>query len=139
MKKIVTLFAVAMVSLAFLFVSCSTEKMITSELTKQGYVMQSCTPQQQLALAPLLSNFPNVNYDAAGYILLDNSVTFLYPMDSAAWSTYCSSLVRAGFSNQVSGFVKADKANGVTYSVSGKQTVISGQPLYVVTFSYSIL
>jgi hypothetical protein len=60
-------------------------------------------------------------------------------MDSAAWSKYCSSLVRAGFSNQVSGFVKADKANGVTYSVSGKQTVISGQPLYVVTFAYSIL
>lgn len=138
MKKIIALSAMAlMLIVAMVSTSCSTAKSVSSAFEKNGYVMGELTPQQQAQLAPIVSAFPAFNQTAIAYLQTEKSITFVFPVDETAWNTYTLSLVNAGFSNMGIGFVKADKAQGVTYNVSAKPTTIYKQNFMLVTYTYA--
>jgi hypothetical protein len=74
---------------------------------------------------------------ALGYMSTENSITFVYEQDDAAWNIYAQSLRKEGFSNVANGYVKADKAAGVTYNVSTKTATIFKKDYRLVTFAYA--
>lgn len=139
MKKLLSLSVVIiMFVVAFVTTSCSTAKSINKAFEKNGYVMTSLTPQQQAELAPIVSAFPAFNQTAVGYIQADaKSITFVYQVDEAVWNSYGNVLSNAGFSNMGVGFVKADKAKGITYNISSKSTAVYKQPYLLVTYTYA--
>ena len=97
--------------------------------------MSELQPAQQVALSPLMASFPMYGQTAQGYILSENSITFLYEQDDAAWNIYAQSLRKEGFSSVASGYVKADKSLGVTYNVSTKTVTIYKKDYRLVTFA----
>lgn len=139
MKKLFTIAAFLFISVAMMLTSCSTEKSITKAFVKNGYMMGILTPQQQVGQASFLSAFPSLNQDAMGYVTTENSITFIYAADDAAWSSYCSALRRAGFSEMATGYVKADRKNSVTYNISSARTTVYGQNYVLVTYAYGAL
>ena len=136
MKKFFAFSAVALMLCAVMTTtSCSTEKSIVKAFVKNGYEMTTLTPQQQVGVAPLLSAFPSYNQNAIGYLVADNTITFVYNSDDVAWNSFCYSLTNAGFSNMGTGYVRADKQSGYTLNVASTITEVYGQPLRLVTFT----
>ncbi len=138
MKKLFTLSLVAFMMVATMCVSsCSTAKSVNKAFEKNGYVMTTLTPAQQIEICPVIAKFPSFPAEAMGYLTLGNSNTFIYPVDQATWDGYAAQLQNAGFSNMGIGYVKADKNIGVTYNVSAKATTIYKQNFMLVTFTSS--
>lgn len=115
--------------------SCSSEKSAAKAFKKTGYEMTELEPAQQVAMSPLMEAFPMYGQTAEGYIVAQNSITFVYDNDDMAWNLYTQSLRKAGFSSQGTGYVKADKALGLTYNVSSTTTTIYKRPYRLVTFA----
>ena len=119
MKKIFTLsVTVMLLFVALATTSCSSTKSAAKAFKKNGYEMSEMQPAQQMALSPLMAAFPMYGQTALGYILTENSITFVYEQDDASWNVYAQTLRKDGFSSVADGYVKADKAHGVTYNVS---------------------
>ena len=137
MKKIFTLSAILLMSVVVLTTSCSAEKSAAKAFKKNGYEMSEMQPAQQMALSPLMATFPMYGQTALGYMSTENSITFVYEQDDAAWNIYAQSLRKEGFSNVANGYVKADKAMGVTYNVSTKTATIFKKDYRLVTFAYA--
>lgn len=139
MKKLFTLAFVALMFVATACVtSCSTAKSVNKAFEKNGYSMTELTPAQQIEICPVIAKFPAFGFNAAGYLQVNaNSCTFVYSMDQNTWDSYAAQLTNSGFSNMGIGFVKADKAAGLTYNVSAKSTVIFKQNFMLVTFTSS--
>jgi hypothetical protein len=97
--------------------------------------MVELEPAQQVALSPLMASFPMYGQTALGYILTENSITFVYEQDDASWNVYAQTLRKDGFSSVADGYVKADKAHGVTYNVSTKTATIFKGDYRLVTFA----
>ena len=136
MKKIFTLsVTVMLLFVALATTSCSSSKSAAKAFKKNGYEMSELQPAQQVALSPLIASFPMYGQTAQGYILSENSITFLYEQDDAAWNIYAQSLRKEGFSSVASGYVKADKSLGVTYNVSTKTVTIYKKDYRLVTFA----
>ena len=136
MKKIFTLsVTVMLLFVALATTSCSSSKSAAKAFKKNGYEMSELQPAQQVALSPLMASFPMYGQTAQGYILSENSITFLYEQDDAAWNVYAQSLRKEGFSSVASGYVKADKSLGVTYNVSTKTVTIYKKDYRLVTFA----
>lgn len=137
MKKLFTLSIVALMFVATACVtSCSTAKSVNKAFEKNGYSMAVLTPAEQVSVCPVMAKFPAFGQEAVGYLPLGaNSVTFIYNIDESTWNSYAAQLTNAGFSNMGIGFVKADKAAGLTYNVSAKPTVIYKQNFMLVTFT----
>ncbi len=136
MKKIFTLsVTVMLLFVALATTSCSSSKSAAKAFKKNGYEMSELQPAQQVALSPLMASFPMYGQTAQGYILSENSITFLYEQDDAAWNIYAQSLRKEGFSSVASGYVKADKSLGVTYNVSTKTVTIYKKDYRLVTFA----
>lgn len=136
MKKLFTLSLVAFMMVATMCLSsCSTAKSVNKAFEKNGYVMTALTPAQQIEVCPVVAKFPALSANAAGYLTLGSSCTFIYAMDQAGWDSYAAQLQNAGFSNLGIGYVKADKSAGVTYNVSAKATTIFKQNFMLVTFT----
>ena len=136
MKKIFTLsVTVMLLFVALATTSCSSSKSAAKAFKKNGYEMSEMQPAQQVALSPLMASFPMYGQTAQGYILSENSITFLYEQDDAAWNIYAQSLRKEGFSSVASGYVKADKSLGVTYNVSTKTVTIYKKDYRLVTFA----
>ena len=136
MKKIFTLLvAVLMMFVVFATTSCSSSKSAAKAFKKSGYEMSELQPAQQVALSPLMEAFPMYGQTAQGYVTSENSITFVYELDDAAWNLYAQSLRKEGFSSVSTGYVKADKANGVTYNVSTKTVTIYKREYRLVTFA----
>lgn len=137
MKKIFTISAILLMSIVVLTTSCSSEKSAAKAFKKNGYEMSEMQPAQQMALSPLMSAFPMYGQTALGYMSTENSITFVYEQDDAAWNIYAQTLAKEGFSNVSNGYVKADKSKGVTYNVSTKTTTIYKNNYRLVTFAYA--
>ena len=137
MKKIFTISTILLMSIVVLTTSCSSEKSAAKAFKKNGYEMSEMQPAQQMALSPLMSAFPMYGQTALGYMSTENSITFVYEQDDAAWNIYAQTLAKEGFSNVSNGYVKADKAAGVTYNVSTKTTTIYKNNYRLVTFAYA--
>ena len=136
MKKIFTLsVTVMLLFVALATTSCSSTKSAAKAFKKNGYEMSEMQPAQQVALSPLMASFPMYGQTAQGYMLSENSITFLYEQDDAAWNIYAQSLRKEGFSSVASGYVKADKSLGVTYNVSTKTVTIYKKNFRLVTFA----
>ena len=136
MKKIFTLsVTVMLLFVALATTSCSSTKSAAKAFKKNGYEMSEMQPAQQVALSPLMASFPMYGQTAQGYMLSENSITFLYEQDDAAWNIYAQSLRKEGFSSVASGYVKADKSLGVTYNVSTKTVTIYKKDYRLVTFA----
>ena len=136
MKKIFTLsVTVMLLFVALATTSCSSTKSAAKAFKKNGYEMSEMQPAQQVALSPLMASFPMYGQTAQGYMLSENSITFLYEQDDAAWNIYAQSLRKEGFSSVASGYVKADKSLGVTYNVSTKTVTIYKKDFRLVTFA----
>ena len=136
MKKIFTLsVTVMLLFVALATTSCSSSKSAAKAFKKNGYEMSELQPAQQVALSPLMASFPMYGQTAQGYMLSENSITFLYEQDDAAWNIYAQSLRKEGFSSVASGYVKADKSLGVTYNVSTKTVTIYKKNFRLVTFA----
>lgn len=136
MKKIFTLsVTVMLLFVALATTSCSSSKSAAKAFKKNGYEMSELQPAQQVALSPLMASFPMYGQTAQGYMLSENSITFLYEQDDAAWNIYAQSLRKEGFSSVASGYVKADKSLGVTYNVSTKTVTIYKKDYRLVTFA----
>lgn len=136
MKKFFAFSAVVLMLCATMTTtSCSTEKSIVKAFEKKGYQMGTLTPQQQLAVAPVLSGFPAYSQSAIGYVVVDNAITFVYNLDNAAWDSYCYALTNAGFSNMGTGFIRADKGVGYTFNVATSVAEVYKQPFRFVTFT----
>ncbi len=136
MKKIFTLsVTVMLLFVALATTSCSSSKSAAKAFKKNGYEMSEMQPAQQVALSPLMASFPMYGQTAQGYMLSENSITFLYEQDDAAWNIYAQSLRKEGFSSVASGYVKADKSLGVTYNVSTKTVTIYKKNFRLVTFA----
>ena len=135
MKKIFTLSTMLLMFVAVFTTSCSSEKSAAKAFKKTGYEMTELEPVQQVAISPLMEAFPMYGQTAEGYIVAQNSITFVYDNDDMAWNLYAQSLRKAGFSSQGTGFVKADKALGITYNVSSTTTTIYKRPYRLVTFA----
>ncbi len=100
--------------------------------------MTALTPQQQVAMAPIVSEFPTFGQTSIGYVQGDaKSITFVYPGDESIWNAYRAELSNAGFSDLGVGFVKADKEKGITYNISCKATTIYKEPYLLVTYTYA--
>ena len=138
MKKLVTLSMVAFMMIATMCVSsCSTAKSVNTAFEKNGYVITALTPAQQIEVCPVVAKFPALSVNAMGYLTLGSSCTFIYNMDQNGWDSYAAQLQNAGFSNMGIGYVKADKAAGVTYNVSTKTATIFKKDYRLVTFAYA--
>lgn len=135
MKKIFTLTTMLLMSVVIFTTSCSSEKSAAKAFEKTGYEMVELQPAQQIALSPLMSAFPMYGQSCAGYLVTDNSITFVYDQDDMAWNIYAQSLLKEGFSNVGAGYVKADKGLGVTYNVSSTTTTIYKRSYRLVTFT----
>ena len=135
MKKIFTITAILMMSVVVLTTSCSAEKSAAKAFKKNGYEMSEMQPAQQMALSPLMAAFPMYGQTALGYMSTENSITFVYEQDDAAWNIYEQSLRKEGFSNVAGGYVKADKSLGVTYSVATKSVTLYKKNYRLVTFA----
>ena len=136
MKKIFTLSAIVIMMLAgVVSTSCSSSKSSAKAFAKNGYEMGELQPAQQVALSPLMASFPMYGQTALGYLVASNSITFVYEQDDAAWNLYAQSLRKDGFSNVANGYVKADKALGVTYNVAEKTATIFKSNFRLVTFA----
>ena len=135
MKKILTLSTMLLMFVAVFTTSCSSEKSAAKAFKKTGYEMTELEPAQQVAISPLMEAFPMYGQTALGYILTENSITFVYEQDDASWNIYAQSLRKDGFSSVANGFVKADKAMGVTYNVSTKTATIFKGDYRLVTFA----
>lgn len=135
MKKLFTLSTMLLMFVAVAMTSCSSEKSATKAFVKSGYEMTQLTPEQQSALSPLMAAFPVYSQTAAGYLVAENSITFVYDQDDTAWNVYAQALRLDGFSSVGTGYVKADKALGVTYNVSSNTTTIYKRPYRIVTFA----
>ena len=136
MKKLFTLSFVAIVMVATMCItSCSTAKSVNKAFEKNGYVMTTLTPAQQIEVCPVVAKFPSFPVEAVGYLTLGNSCTFIYPVDQATWDSYAAQLQGSGFSNMGIGLVKADKNAGVTYNVSAKSTTIYKHNFMLVTYT----
>jgi hypothetical protein len=59
----------------------------------------------------------------------------VYEQDDAAWNLYTQELRKDGFSNVASGYVKADKALGITYNVGTSSVTIYKKTYRLVTFA----
>ena len=78
MKKIFTLsVTVMLLFVALATTSCSSSKSAAKAFKKNGYEMSELQPAQQVALSPLMASFPMYGQTAQGYILSENSITFL--------------------------------------------------------------
>ena len=137
MKKIFTISAILLMSIVVLTTSCSSEKSAAKAFKKKGYEMSEMQPAQQMALSPLMSAFPMYGQTALGYMSTENSITFVYEQDDAAWNIYGQTLAKERVSHVSTGYVKADKAAGVTYNVSTKTTTIYKNNYRLVTFAYA--
>lgn len=135
MKKLFTLSTMLLMFFAVAMTSCSSEKSAAKAFVKSGYEMTQLTPEQQSALSPLMAAFPVYSQTAAGYLVAENSITFVYDQDDTAWNVYAQALRLDGFSSVGTGYVKADKALGVTYNVSSNTTTIYKRPYRIVTFA----
>ena len=135
MKKILTLSTMLLLFVDLMTTSCSSQKSAAKAFKKNGYEMVELEPAQQVALSPLMASFPMYGQTALGYILTENSITFVYEQDDASWNIYAQSLRKDGFSSVANGFVKADKALGVTYNVSTKTATIFKGNYRLVTFA----
>lgn len=136
MKKIFTLsVAFVMMFVALATTSCSSEKSAAKAFKKNGYEMVELEPAQQVALSSLMSAFPMYGQTSVGYIVAQNSITFVYEQDDLSWNVYTQALRKDGFSNVASGYVKADKSSGVTYNVSTKTATIYKRDYRLVTFA----
>ena len=78
MKKILTLSTMLLMFVAVLTTSCSSEKSALKAFKKTGYEMNELQPAQQVALSPLMASFPMYGQTALGYIVAENSITFVY-------------------------------------------------------------
>ena len=135
MKKILTLSTILLMSIAVLTTSCSSGKSAAKAFKKTGYEMVELQPAQQVALSPLMASFPMYGQTALGYLVSENSITFVYEQDDAAWNIYAQTLRKDGFSNVANGYVKADKALGVTYNVGTSTATIFKNNYRLVTFA----
>jgi hypothetical protein len=135
MKKILTLSTMLLLFVALMTTSCSSQKSAAKAFKKNGYEMVELEPAQQVALSPLMASFPMYGQTALGYILTENSITFVYEQDDASWNVYAQTLRKDGFSSVADGYVKADKAHGVTYNVSTKTATIFKGDYRLVTFA----
>lgn len=136
MKKIFTLsVAFVMMFVALATTSCSSEKSAVKAFKKNGYEMVELEPAQQVAVSPLMSAFPMYGQTSLGYIVTQNSITFVYEQDDMSWNVYTQALRKDGFSGLTNGYVKADKSLGVTYNVSTKTTTIFKRDYRLVTFA----
>lgn len=134
MKKTLILFVMLMVSVV-VTTSCSSEKSATKAFANTGYEMGKLKPAQQVALSPLMAAYPTYYQTALGYLVTENSITFVYEQDDAAWNLYTQELRKDGFSNVASGYVKADKALGITYNVGTSSVTIYKKTYRLVTFA----
>lgn len=120
---------------AVLTTSCSSEKSALKAFKKTGYEMSELQPAQQVALSPLMASFPMYGQTALGYIVAENSITFVYDQDDAAWNIYAQTLRKDGFSSVANGYVKADKSLGITYNVGTSVATIYKRNYRLVTFA----
>ena len=135
MKKILTLSTMLLMFVAVLTTSCSSEKSALKAFKKTGYEMSELQPAQQVALSPLMASFPMYGQTALGYIVAENSITFVYDQDDAAWNIYAQTLRKDGFSSVANGYVKADKSLGITYNVGTSVATIYKRNYRLVTFA----
>ena len=120
---------------AVLTTSCSSEKSALKAFKKTGYELSELQPAQQVALSPLMASFPMYGQTALGYIVAENSITFVYDQDDAAWNIYAQTLRKDGFSSVANGYVKADKSLGITYNVGTSVATIYKRNYRLVTFA----
>lgn len=120
MKRFFVVSLIAAVFVTAMTTSCSMQSMTFKNLEKKGYVVGQFTPDQQREIAPLMNAFPALNLTALAYLASDYSVSYLYEGNVVDWTNYGLLLRGAGFSSVGSGFVKADRATGITYNVSYK-------------------
>lgn len=137
MKKIFALSTVLLMFVAVAITSCSSQKSAAKAFAKNGYVMTELSPAQQVALSPLMEAFPVYTQSAVGYLVAENSITFIYDQDDASWNLYGLALRKDSFSSVGTGYVKADKKLGLTYNVSSTATTIYKRPYRLVTFACS--
>lgn len=136
MKRFFLFSLVAMMFVATLTTSCSMQSMTFKNLEKKGYIVGQLTPEQQVAMAPLMQAFPALNLTAEAYLASEYSISYLYSATNAAWVEYGALLTRAGFSKVGKGYVKIDKTAGITYNVSSSA---AGEKFIVVTFTSTVL
>ncbi len=140
MKRFFVLSMMAMMFVATLTTSCSMQSMTFKNLEKKGYVVEQLTPAQQLEVAPLLAAFPTFGLTAEAYLASNYSVTYMYEATDADWATYGNLLRANGFSAVGTGYVKADRAAGITYNVAAKSIATSKKKTYLlVTFTSAVM
>lgn len=136
MKRFFLFSLVAMMFVTMLTTSCSMQSMVFKNLEKKGYIVGQLTPEQQVAMAPLMQAFPALNLTAEAYLASEYSISYLYAATNATWMDYGVQLARAGFSQVGKGFVKIDKTAGITYNVSSSA---AGEKYIVITFTSTVL